>query len=91
MDLTIIMPAYNEGENLVDVLSELKVFAINNFFKIIVVNDGSKDNSREIVNQFVEKDILELINHKINLGYGSAIKTGINPINRNLLLNTVAP
>ena len=81
MELTIVVPAYNEAGSLCQVLTELKEFAINNNFRIIVVNDGSIDNSKELINQFVEDDVLEVVHHKINRGYGSAIKTGIRLAN----------
>ena len=77
MELTIVIPAYNESGCISDVLKEIKQFALAYDFKIIVVNDGSKDNTKELIDQFVENGILEVIHHKTNKGYGSAIKTGI--------------
>jgi glycosyltransferase involved in cell wall biosynthesis len=77
MKLTIILPVYNEAECLFEVLSEVKQLAIENHFKIIVVNDGSTDNSSDLMSQFVDGDTLQVVHHKINRGYGSAIKTGI--------------
>jgi len=81
MELTIIIPAYNEGENLEQVLLPLKEYAIENDFKIIVVNDGSIDNSRELINQCTDDNNFQIIHHKINCGYGAAIKSGIRVAN----------
>lgn len=77
MELTIIIPAYNEADNLEQILLPLKEFAMENNFKIIVVNDGSIDNSKELINQFIDDHNFRVIHHKINCGYGAAIKTGI--------------
>ena len=52
MEVTIVIPAYNEADNLEQVVIPLKEFAIANDFKIIVVNDGSDDNSKELIDQF---------------------------------------
>jgi glycosyltransferase involved in cell wall biosynthesis len=41
-----------------------------------MVNDGSKDNTQEIVSRFINESVI-MIRHKINKGYGAAIKTGI--------------
>ncbi len=77
MELTIIVPAYNEAENLQQVLMPLKEFVIQNNFKIIVVNDGSTDNSKQQIDQFMPDNNFRAVHHKINRGYGAAIKTGI--------------
>lgn len=77
MELSIIVPAYNEADNLYEVLTELKKFAFENNFKIIIINDGSNDSSKGLINQFADDVTLEVVHHKTNLGYGSAIKTGI--------------
>lgn len=77
MELTIIIPAYNEADNLEQVLIPLKEFAIKNDFKIIIVNDGSNDNSKQVMDQFTSGNNFQVVHHKINGGYGAAIKTGV--------------
>ena len=68
----ILIPLYNEAtviEGLVKQLSSV-------FKNIVIVNDGSTDDSQEIL----EKLDIHLINHPINMGQGSAISTGFNYI-----------
>ena len=77
MELTIIIPAYNEADNLQHVLMPLKELAIESSFKIVVVNDGSKDNSKELLDHLIEDENFKVVHHNINCGYGAAIKTGI--------------
>jgi polyprenyl-phospho-N-acetylgalactosaminyl synthase len=67
-DVWICIPAYNEEsaiENLLKKLLKLKM-------KIVVVNDGSTDLTQKIISQFP----IYQLNHKVNLGKGSAMKTG---------------
>lgn len=76
-DLTIVIPAYNEEIALDSFLPELMVFCETRGCKLIIVNDGSKDNTREILNKYENYPFLTSIHHKLNRGYGGAIKTGI--------------
>ena len=77
----ILLPVYNEEENIGKLLER---FAALTFFKyglkIVVVNDGSKDRTREIVESFSSRLPVSLINHKTNKGVTEAIKTGLNHI-----------
>lgn len=66
----VIIPAYNEEKSINKVLNEIQ--RIVPFCDIVIINDGSTDNTGKIVN----KCGLELISHPFNLGYGAAIYTG---------------
>lgn len=66
------MPAYNESKIIGSVIQKL----IDRGFKnIVVVNDGSTDNTKEIVSQYLE---VKLISHVINRGQGAALATGLD-------------
>lgn len=72
MKLAIVLPVFNEEKRIGGVLKRISNLKLDK--KIIVVDDGSFDNSREVVkNNF--KDVL-LLEHSINLGKGAALKTG---------------
>lgn len=76
--ISIVIPIYNESETIKSVLVELKNFLDKQSdieYEIICVNDCSTDNSLEILNSI---DFIRVISHKINRGYGAALKTGIN-------------
>ena len=75
--LTVIIPAYNEGENLVIILPKLIEYCNQKNWKISIVNDGSIDNSKEILAKYADVESFKVIHHKLNRGYGAAIKTGI--------------
>ncbi|MGB9678355.1 MAG: glycosyltransferase family 2 protein, partial [Candidatus Ratteibacteria bacterium] len=67
-DILVIIPIYNEEKTIGDVLKELKKY----FKYILVIDDGSIDRSKEIV----QKEKVVLISHKINKGKGESLKTG---------------
>ncbi len=64
----IIIPAYNEGKTIFEVITNTKKFASN----IIVVDDGSRDNTAAEATRAGAK----VVRHKVNLGKGAALKTG---------------
>jgi len=70
--ITIVIPVFNEEESISKTLLNLK--NISGIDEIIVVDDGSTDNS-----YYIMKNIsgIKFIHHKENRGYGAAIKTGI--------------
>ena len=85
-ELTIIMPAYNEAASLPAFLEKLLSYCKHNEFKLIIVNDGSSDGSREILDNLEPAEWLQVIHHKLNRGYGSAIKTGVDNVDTEYLI-----
>lgn len=75
--LTVIIPAYNEGKNIPYVIPHILAFCESMNYKLIVVNDGSKDDTKELLSIYELNNCFKLINHKINRGYGGALKTGV--------------
>ncbi|MEA2077202.1 MAG: glycosyltransferase family 2 protein [Candidatus Marinimicrobia bacterium] len=65
----ILISAYNSATTLPDVLQELKMFPE---LEIVVINDGSNDNTGEIAHSFGA----QVIDHKFNKGKGAALQTG---------------
>lgn len=77
--ISVIIPAYNEEAiiyNAVRVAYDILVKAGADF-EIIVVNDGSKDRTAEILNASFTNHANISIHHKQNGGFGSAIRTGV--------------
>ena len=88
MDISIIIPAYNEENSIGRVIEGIKKVADNydESCELIVVNDGSTDRTGEIVKQSQAK----LIEHPVNRGYGAALKSGIKKAKYNLIVITDA-
>ena len=77
----IIIPAYNEGEVLGDVISNIKTelqSAKDPGADVMVVNDGSSDNTKTVA----EKNTTT-ISHLVNMGSGAATRTGLEYAKRN--------
>ena len=77
--VVVILPAYNEGSSIGNLLRDFsETFHPEKIsYRIIIVNDGSTDNTVEVVLSFRETIDLDLINHSINRGLSEALKTGL--------------
>ena len=79
--LTIVVPCYNEEENIPAFFQGLLAFARERDFEVIAVNDGSRDGTRKILEELERTEPgLRVISHKRNRGYGAAIKTGLRAV-----------
>lgn len=76
-ELTVIIPAYNEAESLRMLLPEYVRFCRHNEYELIIVNDGSADETMDVLAEFKGTPGFSVISHKINRGYGGAVKSGI--------------
>jgi len=71
MNISIVLPVHNEESKVLQVLKDL----LKAKFNVVVVDDGSTDNSKlKILNAKLRN--VKLLEHKINLGKGAALKTG---------------
>ena len=78
--LTIVIPCYNEEENIPVFFPELLKFAKEHDFKVIAVNDGSKDATAQELEKFSGEECLQVLTHKCNRGYGGALKSGLHAV-----------
>ncbi|GAC1366190.1 MAG: hypothetical protein PVS3B3_16920 [Ktedonobacteraceae bacterium] len=83
--LSVILPVYNEEEVIESTITKI-MMALTKWmsdFEVIVVNDGSKDGTEEIVSSISTYDSrIRLINHPVNKGYGAAVVTGFESITK---------
>jgi glycosyltransferase involved in cell wall biosynthesis len=75
--LSVVVPIYNEAFTLSDLLAELMPFCRERNWKLILVNDGSSDNTSAILKPYKEFPRVKILHHKLNRGYGGALKTGL--------------
>jgi len=87
--LSVLIPAYNEEGNIARVakqaISKAEKFA--NDFEIVIVNDGSSDQTGPITDQLAKKNKhIRVIHHKINQGLGNALQTGIKACKKDVII-----
>jgi glycosyltransferase involved in cell wall biosynthesis len=89
--LTVSMPAYNEAENIRPMIDMVraKVEPLVDDLEIVVVNDGSSDNTGDIVRQISKEDPrVRLVNHPVNQGYGAAVRDAVWAASKELIVFT---
>ncbi len=72
MKIWILLPAYNEANSFERVFARIRdVFNASGYdWRIVVLNDGSSDNSQEVLQEMQNEYPLDVITHKINRGLG---------------------
>jgi len=81
--LSIVIPAYNEAATIKKILEIVKSIKLEVDKEIIVVDDGSRDDTAEIVSGVKE---VRLVRHKKNMGKGFAVRTGIKECTGDIIL-----
>ena len=81
--ITVMMPAYNEEQDLPVLLGRIQR-ALEGWanYRILIVDDGSRDNTAQIVRDAAAQMPVELIQHPRNMGLGAAMRTGLNAASR---------
>lgn len=75
MKLSVIIPVYNEVENIEEILKRVKATKLT--WEIIVVDDGSQDGTRDVLKKLDGKTGIHVILHEKNQGKGAAVRTGL--------------
>ncbi len=83
---SIIIPAFNEEEGIEKVLAQLKSLNLGEKSEIIVVDDGSTDQTFRMASV----NGVKVIRHEQNMGYGAALKTGIRHAKNEIIVITDA-
>lgn len=78
--VSILIPAYNPSQELIDLVSELNEAKFDN---IVIVNDGSSETD-DVFNVLANNSTVAIISHEVNQGKGRALKTGFQYIRNNM-------
>lgn len=93
--LSVIVPAYNEERNITQLLSVVATVPV--YKEIVVVNDASKDRTKELIldfknnfeknpDSFVYLKQVQFIDKKVNAGKGAAVRSGISFVSGDVVL-----
>jgi glycosyltransferase involved in cell wall biosynthesis len=86
--LSIVLPAYNEEENVASAVEEVSAAAqqLGMDYEIILVNDGSTDRTGEIARELEQRiPNFRLVEHYPNRGYGGSLKAGFAAATKDLI------
>lgn len=89
--ISVALPAYNEEQNIGSMVEEVVgvLSGIANDFEVVVVNDGSRDRTADVVMALTRQyPQVRLINHPVNKGYGAALFTGFTSATKDLIFFT---
>jgi glycosyltransferase involved in cell wall biosynthesis len=84
--VSVVIPAFNEEKGIEKVLNQLKSLNLGDKSEIIVVDDGSTDQTAEIA---ASKGV-KVVRHGQNRGYGASLKTGIRVAKNEIIVITDA-
>ncbi len=75
-DFTVVIPCYNEMGAIERTIDELrKAVPRGTRFRMIVVDDGSTDDTKQILHRIPQADDLLILEHARNRGYGAALRS----------------
>ena len=83
LKLSVIMPVYNEKSTLMKIIEKVQAVQITK--EIIIVDDGSADGTREVLEQITDENI-KIYYHEKNQGKGAAIRTAQKHIDGNIVV-----
>lgn len=90
--LSVVLPAYNEEANIERALRDAvaAVSPLVDAYELVVVDDGSRDRTYEILAAFEGQmpSRLEVLRHPVNRGYGAALRTGFQAARGELVFYT---
>lgn len=82
--LSVVMPCYNERETIDEIIR--RVLAVPVRIELIVVDDGSKDGTRDILSKLAEELTFKLVFQPANEGKGSALRRGFEEVTGDIVL-----
>jgi glycosyltransferase involved in cell wall biosynthesis len=91
VSISVFFPCYNEQENVgrttEKALAVLEKLSTD--FEVIIVNDGSSDNTGRIADEIAGRDNrVKVVHHEVNLGYGAALQSGFKAATKELVFYT---
>ena len=89
--ITVFFPAYNDAGTIASmvVLADRTLRKLTDDYEMIVVNDGSRDHTAQVLSELESiYPRLRLIHHTANKGYGSALRTGFANASKELIFYT---
>jgi glycosyltransferase involved in cell wall biosynthesis len=84
MKLSVLIPVYNEKNTIREIIKRVQATGLAT--EIVIVDDGSKDGTRDILAEYDGKDGIRVILHEKNAGKGAALRTAIQSATGEVML-----
>ncbi|MBT3337150.1 MAG: glycosyltransferase family 2 protein [Anaerolineae bacterium] len=84
MNLSVIIPVYNEVQNVREILKRVQATGLA--WEILIVDDGSTDGTRDILKELDGTDQIRVVLHEKNQGKGAAVRTGFGEAKGDIFL-----
>jgi glycosyltransferase involved in cell wall biosynthesis len=89
--ISVFFPAYNDGGTIASMVitAVLTLHELTDDFEVIVVNDGSRDHTPQVLDELAAVyDKVHIVHHEQNRGYGGALRTGFATATKELIFYT---
>jgi glycosyltransferase involved in cell wall biosynthesis len=89
--ISVFFPAYNDARSIGKLVADAQEILkkLTDDYEIIVVNDGSSDNTAEVLRELQKRhEILRVVTHETNRGYGAALQSGFRAAEKDLVFYT---
>jgi glycosyltransferase involved in cell wall biosynthesis len=83
--LSVIVPVFDERNTVVEIVRRMRQVELPVDLEIVIVDDGSTDGTRDVLRQLADSTV-RVINHDVNRGKGSAIRSGLAHVTGDLVL-----
>jgi len=84
MNLSVVIPVYNEVNNIREIINRVQNQKLAS--EIVIVDDGSKDGTRDALKELDGNNLVRVILHEVNQGKGAAVVTGMKAAKGDILL-----
>lgn len=84
LKLSVIIPVFNERNTIREIIT--RVLESTSVNEIVIVDDGSTDGTREILEKLKPNKMIRVLLHDANVGKGAAVRTGINAVKGDLII-----
>ena len=91
VSISVFLPCYNEQDNVTRITEQAVgvLEKLNVDFEVIIVNDGSSDDTGQIADKIADRDSrVKVVHHPSNLGYGAALQSGFKAAAKDLVFYT---
>ena len=82
MKVHLVIPCYNEDASLIKLYQELINFGNEDKFKFYILNNGSTDNSADVISSLPVTSGIKFLNLENNKGYGYGVNFGLNQLDK---------